>query len=49
MKHVGIYIGDQKFVHASTSSGVIVSEMTNSYWSKDIMPAGALLMAHKFL
>ncbi|ELX8379729.1 bifunctional murein DD-endopeptidase/murein LD-carboxypeptidase [Providencia vermicola] len=34
MKHVGIYIGDNKFVHASTSSGVIVSEMTNEYWSK---------------
>lgn len=34
MKHVGIYIGDEKFVHASTSSGVIVSEMTNAYWSK---------------
>ena len=34
MKHVGIYIGDNKFVHASTSNGVIVSEMTNDYWSK---------------
>ncbi|MEX6225945.1 NlpC/P60 family protein [Providencia hangzhouensis] len=34
MERVGIYIGDEKFVHASTSSGVIVSEMTNSYWSK---------------
>ncbi|MEX6314310.1 bifunctional murein DD-endopeptidase/murein LD-carboxypeptidase [Providencia manganoxydans] len=34
MKHVGIYIGDNKFVHASTSSGVIVSEMTNEYWNK---------------
>lgn len=34
MKHVGIYIGDDKFVHASTSSGVIVSELTNDYWNK---------------
>ncbi|MTC59298.1 bifunctional murein DD-endopeptidase/murein LD-carboxypeptidase [Providencia rustigianii] len=34
MKHVGIYIGDNKFVHASTSNGVIVSEMSNDYWSK---------------
>lgn len=34
MKHVGIYIGDNKFVHASTSNGVIVSEMSNQYWNK---------------
>lgn len=34
MRHVGIYIGNDKFVHASTSSGVIVSEMSNVYWNK---------------
>lgn len=34
MRHVGIYIGENKFVHASTSSGVIVSQMDSSYWAK---------------
>lgn len=34
MRHVGIYIGNDKFVHASTSNGVTVSEMSNVYWNK---------------
>ncbi|MBG3014400.1 bifunctional murein DD-endopeptidase/murein LD-carboxypeptidase [Proteus faecis] len=34
MRHVGIYIGNDKFVHASTSNGVTVSEMSNTYWNK---------------
>lgn len=30
--HVGIYLKDGKFVHASTSRGVIVSSLDENYW-----------------
>ncbi|MFV8782011.1 NlpC/P60 family protein [Microbulbifer sp. SA54] len=31
-RHVGIYIEDGKFFHASTSKGVTISKMTDYYW-----------------
>lgn len=43
MRHIGIYIGNDKFVHASTSSGVIVSEMTNTYWNKRFYAARRII------
>lgn len=33
-RHVGIYIGNDQFVHASTSSGVTISSMNEPYWNK---------------
>lgn len=33
-RHVGIYIGNNQFVHASTSSGVMISDMDEPYWKK---------------
>ncbi len=32
--HVGIYLGNNKFIHASTSKGVIETSIDDSWWSK---------------
>jgi cell wall-associated NlpC family hydrolase len=34
LNHVGIYLKNGEFVHASTSSGVIVSRLEDEYWQK---------------
>ncbi len=31
--HVGIYLGDATFLHASTSRGVMISSMKLEYWA----------------
>ncbi|MBI1195750.1 MAG: hypothetical protein GC138_07885 [Gammaproteobacteria bacterium] len=32
VRHVGIYPGNHKFVHASTMKGVMISDMRDAYW-----------------
>ena len=32
-KHVGIYVEDRKFMHASSSKGVMMSSLDDEYWS----------------
>lgn len=33
-RHIGIYIGNNQFVHASTRAGVMISSMDDDYWNK---------------
>ncbi len=33
-RHVGIYMGNDQFMHSSTSKGVILSNLNNVYWRK---------------
>lgn len=42
VSHVGIYLSDNKFVHASTSRGVMISDLTEAYWTKYYYAAGTL-------
>lgn len=42
VSHVGIYLRDDMFVHSSTSQGVIISKLTNTYWSKHFYKGGKI-------
>jgi lipoprotein Spr len=40
ISHVGIYLVNNKFVHASTSSGVMISDLGDDYYSRKYVGAG---------
>ena len=40
VSHVGYYLSNNKFVHASSSNGVTISDLYDDYWSKRFVGAG---------
>ena len=42
VSHVGIYLQNNKFIHASTSQGVVVSDMFDAYYLKRYVGAGRM-------
>ncbi|MDO6564594.1 NlpC/P60 family protein [Amphritea sp. 1_MG-2023] len=43
VRHVGIYIGQGEFLHASTSRGVMISRIDNPYWRASFWQARRLI------
>lgn len=40
ISHVGVYLGDDKFAHASRTKGVIISDLNQPYYRKYFVKAG---------
>ena len=42
ISHVGVYLQNNKFVHASTSGGVMISDIFDEYWERRFVGVGRL-------
>jgi cell wall-associated NlpC family hydrolase len=47
LRHVGIYVGNHKFMHSSTTAGVMISNMDLPYWQKRYWTSRRVL-SHEF-
>lgn len=41
--HMGVYMGNNKFAHASSSKGVMISDLNEPYWKRYYYQGGRLL------
>ncbi|MCK7555876.1 NlpC/P60 family protein [Chitinophaga sedimenti] len=42
VSHVGVYLENDRFVHASVSSGVMISDLNEDYWKKYFIGGGRI-------
>jgi len=40
VSHVGMYLQNNKFIHAASSGGVMISDLYDDYWSRRFISAG---------
>ncbi len=45
VSHVGLYLGNRMFVNSSTSKGVSIANLDDSYWKKRYVGAGRIKMS----
>lgn len=43
ISHIGVYLGEGKFAHATTRAGVIISDLAEDYYKKYFFKAGRIL------
>ncbi|MNH43904.1 Murein DD-endopeptidase MepS/Murein LD-carboxypeptidase precursor [compost metagenome] len=48
ISHVGVMVSEGKFAHASSSKGVVISKLSDSYYVKRYVGAKRILSTDKF-
>lgn len=48
VSHVGVFVGDGKFAHASSSKGVIISKLSDKYYVERYVGAKRIMSTDKF-
>ncbi|AOZ92767.1 C40 family peptidase [Paenibacillus crassostreae] len=48
VSHVGVYVGNGKFSHSSSSKGVIITSLGQSYWAERYVGAKRIMSTAKY-